>query len=74
MLRVGGQPGPATGGRLKYMSDPARVLIGESFAGDGAEAAHINTVLCYRAAEGKPDLAAVMAAAAKPASSYYSPR
>ncbi|MGO8957033.1 MAG: formaldehyde-activating enzyme [Streptosporangiaceae bacterium] len=31
------------------MSDPASVLIGESFVGAGAEAAHINTVLGHRA-------------------------
>lgn len=31
------------------MSQPASVLIGESFIGDGAEAAHINTVLGHRA-------------------------
>ena len=31
------------------MSQPASVLIGESFIGDGAEAAHINTVLGQRA-------------------------
>jgi 5,6,7,8-tetrahydromethanopterin hydro-lyase len=30
------------------MSQPARVLIGESFIGDGAEAAHINVVLGHR--------------------------
>jgi 5,6,7,8-tetrahydromethanopterin hydro-lyase len=31
------------------VSQPASVLIGESFIGDGAEAAHINTVLGHRA-------------------------
>ncbi len=31
------------------MSELASVLIGESFIGDGAEAAHINTVLGHRA-------------------------
>lgn len=31
------------------MSDPANLLIGESFVGEGAEAAHINTVLGHRA-------------------------
>jgi 5,6,7,8-tetrahydromethanopterin hydro-lyase len=31
------------------MSQPGSMLIGESFVGDGAEAAHINTVLGHRA-------------------------
>jgi len=48
------------------------MMIGKSFIGEGAEAAHINTMLGHRA--GAPAVADVLAGREYPANPYYSAR
>jgi 5,6,7,8-tetrahydromethanopterin hydro-lyase len=50
------------------------LLIAESFTGEGAEAAHVNTVLGHRSGPAGTARATALAAGADPASPYCLPR
>jgi len=56
------------------MQEQSQVLIGESFVGEGAEAAHINIVLGDRdGPAGTPKVADVRAARHAPANPCFTP-